>query len=136
MKSICGIDHIVLTVKDIKRSAKFYSVLFDKEIVTKPFSFKLCEFGAKVFFVEWKETKEGDIFDEKRVGLDHFAIGLKDSSDLTYFYQSILKAWKELDATIDDGKCAGIETCEYTGSKYICFRDPDNIQIEFYTATD
>lgn len=118
-----GITHITLTVADIERSRNFYSKLFEIELEDGKDYFSLQDAGLSVFFTKWPKTKTDDEFDENRVGLDHVAFGVGSMEEL----KKAEKRLKELRA-----KTVGIETCQYSGLPYICFRDPDNIQVEFY----
>jgi len=118
-----GITHITLTVADISRSRQFYSQLFEVELGGGENYFNLNKADLSVFFTKWSKTKKGDRFDENRVGLDHVAFGVDSIDEL----KKAEKKLKEIKA-----KTVGIETCQYTGLPYICFRDPDNIQVEFY----
>ena len=65
--------------------------------------------------------REGDGFDEFRTGLDHFAFGVEN--------RAALEEWeRELSAR-------GIEytpIAETPIGSVIVFRDPDNIQLEFW----
>lgn len=118
-----GITHITLTVANIERSRNFYSKLFEVELGGGEDYFSLQNAGLSVFFTKWPKTKMEDKFDENRVGLDHVAFGVDSIKELK-------KAEKKLGEL--GVKTAGIEICQYSGLSYICFRDPDNIQVEFY----
>lgn len=118
-----GITHITLTVADIDRSKNFYSKLFEVELGGGEDYFSLQNAGLSVFFTKWPRTKTEDKFDENKVGLDHVAFGVDSIEELK-------KAEKKLNKL--GAKTIGIETCQYSGLPYICFRDPDNIQVEFY----
>lgn len=108
---------------DVDRSRNFYSKLFEVELGREEDYFSLQNAGLSVFFTKWPKTKTDDKFDENRVGLDHVAFGVDSIEELK-------KAEKKLGEL--GSKTAGIETCQYSGLPYICFRDPDNIQVEFY----
>ncbi len=139
MFQVFGISHITFTVRDIKRECKFYSLLFGKslKVVRDPvlkgaLKFNLRSVGVPVSFREYKETPAGDRFHYSRVGLDHFALEVSDEAALSSAYQRLLKAWKSVDQNVTDGKSAGIEVCQHTGRNYVCFRDPSDLQVEFY----
>lgn len=73
-------------------------------------------------------TPGGDRFSEFRIGVDHVAFAVSDR--------------EELDALIGRLRQAGVETRgiqtftdpdEPADTKeFVCFRDPDNVQVEFY----
>ena len=80
-------------------------------------------------FVIWSPPLEGaasaDRFDEHHIGVDHLAFGVDGRDDLESL-RSALTA-----AGVDS---AGIEVDPVLGKEYVCFRDPDNVQWEFYTV--
>ena len=66
-------------------------------------------------------------FDPFRVGLDHIALAIEDSSILEGLKQ-------ELDAA--GVRNNGVEVDPETHDKYISFYDPDGIAWELYSVTD
>jgi len=150
-----GISHITLTVKDIQKECQFYSVLFSARFeITEDtflkgvFKFHLRSISIPVSFREprttglhpwlpvvrgeYTETDRDAVFDYKQIGLDHFAIQIPDEKELEMIHGKIVKAWKAVDQNVLNGKTKGIEVCQYTGRKYICFYDPSGIPVEFY----
>lgn len=69
----------------------------------------------------------GDRFDESRLGLDHVAFAVEGSTAL----DETLAALNALGV-----RTAGIEFDPDGKAHYVCFRDPDNIQVEVYTRTE
>jgi glyoxylase I family protein len=71
-------------------------------------------------------TTDDDRFSERRIGVDHLAFGVDGRDQL-----------EELTGSLQDAgvSTAGIETDPVLGKEYVCFRDPDNIQWEFYVST-
>ena len=67
----------------------------------------------------------GDRFDENRQGLDHLAFAVSSRADL----EEMVVRLKEMGVDT-----AGIEFDPDGQSEYVCFRDPDNIQVEVYLA--
>ena len=64
---------------------------------------------------------DGEKFDEHRIGLDHIALGCADRTEL--------EGWLE---RLDE---LGVEHGEIVDAFYgsgLAFRDPDNIQLEFF----
>jgi glyoxylase I family protein len=124
MPTFPPLTHYALTVSDLDRSIAWYEELF----------------GAPPFFVGdestyrfavWLEQKIGlhqhfaisgsEPFDELRPGLDHFAFGCANRDELV--------EWSE---RLDE---LGIEHGEIVDAFYgsgLAFRDPDNIQLEFF----
>jgi catechol 2,3-dioxygenase-like lactoylglutathione lyase family enzyme len=64
-----------------------------------------------------------DRFDERRIGVDHLAIGVDSRADL----EELVERLAALGVPT-----AGIELDPVLGHEYVCFRDPDNVQWEFY----
>ena len=118
-----GIDHVTLTVSDINRTKDFYEQLFQTKFTKhKENSFNLLPVGIPVWFVQWEKQHARDRFDETRIGLDHIAFHLEALKDLEKF----VKRLKEMGA-----KTAGLQ--RFAGKyPYVAFRDPDNIQTEFF----
>ena len=118
-----GIAHATLTVSDIKITKKFYEELFGVEFeMDDQNSFSLLKVGVPCWFVQWEKQYPNDRFDEKRVGLDHIAFELKTLEEL----EGIIRRLDEMGI-----KNAGLE--RFSGKyPYVAFRDPDNIQTEFF----
>lgn len=118
-----GIAHATLTVTDIGRTKRFYEQLFEtKLIMDNDWSFSLLKVGIPCWFAQWQDTNGNDHFDEKRVGLDHIAFRLKTLKEL----KQIIKKLNTLGV-----ENAGLQ--RFAGKyPYVAFRDPDNIQTEFF----
>jgi catechol 2,3-dioxygenase-like lactoylglutathione lyase family enzyme len=70
-------------------------------------------------------TASGDRFSEQRIGVDHLAFGVDDRQDLERLAASLGEAGVET---------AGVELDPVLGKEYVAFRDPDNVQWEFYMS--
>lgn len=118
-----AIDHVTLTVSNLDRTMEFYAQLFQTKLTKhKSNSFNLLPAGIRVWFVQWEKQYPHDRFDERRIGLDHLAFHATSITELEKFVQRLTEMGV---AT------AGLE--RFTGKyPYVCFRDPDNIQIEFF----
>jgi len=122
---IRGIHHIVLTVSNPDWSAEFYEKILgvksnwgNSEVRCLPCgTFLLC------LAVSPKQALPNDRFDENRIGLDHVGFTVDSRQQLL----DLLDVLKELGV-----ETAGIEFDPDGKSYYVCFRDPDNIQVEFY----
>ncbi len=115
------IDHIVLIVKDINKTAEFYSVFLgepelknDEEV-----AFKIGE--TKIFF--GLPLKEYLLGDKDSYSLNHLAFGVTSTEEL-----------KELEKILNDAKISnkGIRIDKYGKKEYISFDDLDGYRIEFY----
>jgi len=124
---IRGIHHIVLTVSDPEKSARFYAQIFgvkafpgdEKVICISCDSFLLCLQRPP------KHGLPNDRFDENRLGLDHIGFSVESRKQL----EDLLVNLQELNVST-----AGIEFDPDGQGEYVCFRDPDNIQVEFYVG--
>ncbi len=127
MPSITGGHHIALTVTDADRSAEWYSGLLGmSELMagddeTVKYRVLADPESGWVLAVREYHGRECDGFDEFRTGLDHFAFGVEN--------RAALEEWEhELSAR-------GIEytpIAETPIGSVVVFRDPDNIQLEFW----
>ena len=123
-----GISHITLRVSDLERSRAFYERLgFAVERLVDRCRFRVGE-TAMVLRPLLPGTPEGDRFSEYRVGVDHVAFGVTSREELEHAL-----------ALLESAGIAtrGIQRFEDpddpTNSRdLVCFRDPDNIQLEFY----
>ena len=72
-----------------------------------------------------KQAIPNDRFDENRLGLDHVGLAVESHQQLN-----------DLIAMLGESgvATAGIEFDPDGQSDYVCFRDPDNIQVEFYVG--
>ena len=131
MPSITGRVEVNLTVRDPARSAAWYSELLGLEprydhtsadgalryiCLTEPATgFILCLVGHA--------SSSGDAFDETHTGLDHLEFLVERREDLDEW----AKRLDELSVPH-----SGVKRLEYTPNAMISFRDPDNIQLEFF----
>jgi len=124
---IRGVHHVVLTVSDPERSATFY----EKVIGVKAFPGDervRCISCNNFLLCLQRPPKQGlpnDRFDENRLGLDHIGFAVESRKQL----EDLLVVLHELGVTT-----AGIEFDPDGQGDYVCFRDPDNIQVEFYVG--
>jgi len=130
MPTITGVHHLALTVTDVERSAQWYSRLLDMTQV----------FGGDEETVLWRVLHQadsnlllalrqymdragpGDRFDELRTGLDHLALGVPTRDELV--------AWQR---RVEDLGIPHTPVTETPQGWVLVVRDPDNIQIEFFS---
>jgi glyoxylase I family protein len=128
---ITGRVEVSLTVRDPRRSAEWYRKLLGMETRYEYFpgdgrpdyvslfepasGFVLCLVGHA--------TSAGEPFDETRVGLDHLEFLVDRSEDLD--------AWAD---RLDElgVEHSGVKRPAHTANGMLTFRDPDNIQLEFF----
>jgi catechol 2,3-dioxygenase-like lactoylglutathione lyase family enzyme len=120
-----GLNHVILTVSDLERSRAFYGDLLGFEINSMPeyhiFNF-VCG-GVGFWFMTHQETPPGDRFSEFRVGLDHLSFTAPSREALQALADKLIAAGVNT---------KGVETFAPSGNLYMAFRDPDNIQLEYW----
>jgi len=122
---IRGVHHIVLTVSNLVQSAAFYEKVLGvkadyttENVVCIPCGrFLLC------LQLPPKQAIPNDRFDENRIGFDHIGFFVASHQELF----KLLSVLEELNITT-----TGVEYDPDGKSDHVCFRDPDNIQVEFY----
>jgi glyoxylase I family protein len=119
-----GINHINLTVTDLDRSRKFYGELLGFKVENFPDHnvFRIIAGKDDIWFITHEQTETNDKFSEFRVGLDHLSFTAPDREALDILAEKLKKAGVET---------KGVEQF-VTGNYYIAFRDPDNIQLEYW----
>jgi catechol 2,3-dioxygenase-like lactoylglutathione lyase family enzyme len=131
MPSITGYLCPTLTVTDKDRSASWYRELFDmyirRENAAPDGSLRdVClvepATGLEIALVEYASGSR-EPFDEFHPGLDHLEFLVANRSDLDDWAA-------RLDALGIEH--SGIKEPYYTPNAMITFRDPDNIQLEFF----
>ena len=122
-----GIGHIIITISEDKRSREFYGDLLEFELHDIPDlpdgGFYFIVGDVFVYVIPSPKPIEGDRFSEFRIGLDHLSFSAPDEAALHELAEQLI------DAGVDT---QGVEVFELTGNKYIAFRDPDNIQLEYW----
>ncbi len=123
-----------LTVRDLQRSAAFYCDLLGMEVTyqyppvigqdTKLGYLCMREptTGLEICLVH-HAANPGDAFIEARTGLDHLEFFVAKRDDLD--------EWVERLDTLGVTH-SGISAPSYTSNAMLTFRDPDNIQLEFF----
>jgi len=79
--------------------------------------------GIEIGFIQHPETPPGDRFDEMRIGLDHISFKAPDEAALHALAERLIQAGVDT---------KGVEIFFPNGKKYVSFRDPDNIQLEYW----
>ena len=115
------IGHLVLIVKDIKKTEKFYTSFLgkpeyqDEENVT----YKIG--NTDVYFAA--TDGEFEKIDKDKGGLNHLAFGVRTGNELREFKKILNEA---------EIKNSGIKIDKYVSKEFIWFDDPDGIRLEFY----
>lgn len=137
-----SLHHVAIRVRDPGASRRFYENVLGFSFFEIPVSGKFIgawegtpsegtllamQAGDTFVILEppLEGTASGDRFSEQRIGVDHLAFGVDDRQDLERLERSLR------DAGVDT---AGIEHDPVLDKDYVAFRDPDNVQWEFYMA--
>ena len=141
--AVNGLHHVTIRVQDPDRARVFYQETLGLPFIEIPVD--------QAFVHEWRGnpaegtllatqigstflilapplegTPDDDRFSERRIGVDHLAFGVDDPAVL-----------EEVAAALEGASVptAGVEVDPVLGKEYVAFRDPDNVQWEFYLAT-
>lgn len=116
------VGHLVLNVRDVEASTRFYTEILGFEIaVRRPnMTFLTC---GKIHhdLALFKASEDSPPVSEGQVGLNHFAVQIEDLDALKETYLRLKEKGVPVDNTVDHGM---------TQSVY--FHDPDGIRIEFF----
>lgn len=120
-----GMHHITIRVTDMERSKRFYSEVLGFDVQTAADDFAFFQAGPTLIALRLplEGTPPGDRFSEYRIGVDHLAFAVDERGELQKLVEALASAGVET---------AGIEVDPVLNKEYVCFRDPDNVQWEFY----
>ena len=117
-----GLNHIILTISNVAKSRAFYGDLLGFTLVDIADGFYFVSGGVAFFFFPSNHPLPNDRFNEFRIGLDHLSFAAPNEAALY--------------SLADKLRASGVETqgveLYHTGNKYVAFRDPDNIQLEYW----
>ena len=124
IRKLLFVDHIVLTIRDISATRKFYAEIFGSPDYNEE-HFIMYQLGQTKLFLSlpYKALQPGDTFDSNRIGLEHFAIGVLTLDDLKKIQTSLDKSFV---------KHSGIHVDSDSGKEKIWLDDPNGIRLEFY----
>lgn len=127
MPTIAGGHHAAFTVRDADRSAQWYEDLLGMQVVLRgddeAVHFRVLahpDSGWVVGVRQYPGHEEG-AFDEFRIGLDHFAFAVSSRAELEDWEQRLRESGVNF-----------TPAAETPIGSVIVFRDPDNIQLEFW----
>lgn len=127
---LVGFHHVTLNVTDLDRSRAFYSAL-PEFVLDQDFPdlgklrYRIGETRARlVLCTPLPGTPDGDRFDEHRIGLDHVAVAVTGGRAALDELESRLRS---IGAVTD-----GVHLDRAGELAMITFRDPDNVQWEFF----
>jgi catechol 2,3-dioxygenase-like lactoylglutathione lyase family enzyme len=139
--TVANLHHVLLRVQDVERSRRFYQDVLELQFTEIPVGEEttgiwrgnpkegsLLATQAGETFVILAPPLEGtppdDRFSEYRIGVDHLAFGVDDRATLEGLVERLQVAGVET---------ASIETDPALDKAYVTFRDPDNVQWEYYS---
>jgi len=127
MPTIAGGHHVAFTVRDADRSAQWYEDPLGMQVVLRgddeAVHFRVLahpDSGWVVGVRQYPGREEGS-FDEFRTGLDHFAFAVSSRAELEDWEQRLRESGVNF-----------TPVAETPIGSVIVFRDPDNIQLEFW----
>ncbi len=116
------VGHLVINVRDVAASTKFYTEILGFEIaVSRPTSTFLTCGEIHHDLALFQASDDSPPVGKGHIGLNHFAVQVEDHDSLRDLYHTLLEHDVVVDRTTDHGM---------TGSVY--FEDPDGNGIEFY----
>jgi len=120
-----GIHHITIRVADLERSKAFYQDVLGFDVQTPASDLYFFQAGPTLVALRppLPGTPRGDRFNERRIGVDHMAFAVKDRQELDQVVNALRVASVHTE---------GVEIDPTLNKEYVCFRDPDNVQWEFY----
>jgi glyoxylase I family protein len=131
MPNLTGTFSIDLTVLDVPRSSLWYAELLEMETRREYRSddgqlvhVVLSHSSGLTIGLIQHEVQGSSVFDERNVGLDHLEFIVPEVEDV-YKWANRLD---ELGVAH-----SGVMEFEHTTGVMVTFRDPDNIQLEFYS---
>ncbi len=123
-----GLSHLGLRVTNVARAKRFYVDTLgcqlvreiDGAVLVNMYGTLIALYGAD------SHTSSHDHFDPFRVGLDHLALAVEDTTIL-----------EDLQRDLDAARVRnhGVEEDMETHDKYISFYDPDGIAWELYSVS-
>ncbi len=132
---MAGFHHFSPTVTDIDASTSWYQRVLGLERIPGKFPHYgdedggyeviLTDFGAGIIIgLEHHKANDGQPFDEARTGLDHISISVPSRLDL--------QSWAEWLDSLEVPHSGVTDIDGALKFSTLVFRDPDNIQLEFF----
>jgi glyoxylase I family protein len=122
---LTGFHHVTVNVTDLSRARAFYEGVLglevDQDFPGEKLRLRIGETGRLVLRPPLPGTPSGDRFSERRIGLDHLAIGVSGPAELEQLAEVLRRNGVAADLHHDP-----------LGPAVVTFRDPDNIQWEFF----
>jgi len=122
MAKVNKVAHVVLSVKDVMTSVKFYTEVLGMEAVDLKENHKACflSFGTQHHDIALFQAPEGS--ERGQIGLGHFAMQV----------QGGIPELKEMKQKLEDMGATITSTTDHTITKSVYFLDPDGNQLEIF----
>jgi glyoxylase I family protein len=123
---ITGISHVALSCRDLEASERWYTDVLGfthlADMEAEDYQRKLLIHpGGVVVGLQQHDGNSGEAFGPSRTGLDHLAFSVAQRADLDEWSQR----FAELGVTHSP-------VAETPWGQVLCFRDPDDIQLELF----
>ena len=120
-----GAHHVTLRVSDYERAKNFYIDTLGFDVVMEAPNLFIFFAGQTAIAIRGPEheTSQHGNFNPFRVGLDHLAFACEREEELERVADGLDAAGVEN---------TGVKVDETLGKKYVAFKDPDRIALEFY----
>lgn len=129
------LHHIALTVRHIDASVAWYEKVFGvRHVMDAPHDGGTARILADeafglLFALHTHDAASGDLFSERRTGLDHVGMLVATRDDLVR-WQDHLEQHGIRRAERADQPCTQSDIADESYGAVLVFRDPDNIQLE------
>lgn len=132
-----GLNHFSATVRDVEKSADWYTKVFGLQRIPAQFPHHGDEAGGYAVLLldpsngfliglHHHESHQGEAFEESRTGLDHLAWGVEN--------REALGEWASWLDELGIAHSGVIDVTDPMSYSVVVFRDPDNIQLEIVHA--
>ena len=121
-----AVNHLTIRVQDLDRTAEFFEEVFGWDVdATLPDRRRIQIGRTRLVFKEpLPGTPSDEQFNEFGIGIDHISFGVEDREALEPIVDRLREAGLDTE---------GVQVEPATGASVVVFRDPDNIQWEFYS---
>jgi glyoxylase I family protein len=126
-RGVRGVHHLTISVADVERASRFYGGVlgFEVEKPAETAAARWLHVGDTIIVLRaaLPGTPESDRFSEYRIGVDHLALAVDSREDLLALLDALAGA---------SIPTRGIQRHPILPAEFVCFRDPDNVQWEFW----
>jgi catechol 2,3-dioxygenase-like lactoylglutathione lyase family enzyme len=132
-----SLHHLALTVTDVDTSLAWYQEVFDVSLVMEaphPGGTGMVlgnEQRTLMIVLHRHDGNEHESFSERRTGLDHAGFRVASRADLER-WQDHLESHGVIRAATADAPLTQSPIVDEPYGSVLVFRDPDNIQLEFF----